>query len=153
MASLASTTESLACSRGSLEQAVKRGSESVIMTRRVWRTRIHGMGEGSLLFGSARFPRFLRTLRPPRSREALRRLYARIRRQTGALRRSVLEPRAARAIHEYFETHVASLERATRLEEKAERLEEDGIPSESVRNRAHRARRGVVAGLAALRAS
>src|SRR5919107_93258 len=110
MASLASTTESLACSRGSLEQAVKRGSESVIMTRRVWRTRIHGMVQGSLPFGSARFPRFLRTLWPPRSREALGRLYARTRRHTGPVRSSALEPRAARAIHEYFEIHLTNLE-------------------------------------------
>jgi hypothetical protein len=76
-----------------------------------------------------------------------------MRRHTGPVRGSTLEPRAARAIQEYFETHVTNLERATRLEEKAERLEEDGIPSESVRNRAQRARREVVAGLAALRAS
>lgn len=40
-----------------------------------------------------------------------------------------------------------------RLGEKAERLEEAGIPSESARNRAERARGEVVAGLAALRAS
>jgi hypothetical protein len=40
-----------------------------------------------------------------------------------------------------------------RLEEKAERLEEAGIPSESARNRAERARGEVVPGLAALRAS
>ncbi len=111
------------------------------------------MGEGSLLFGSARFRRFLRTLRPPRSREALGRLYVRIPRHAGPVRAPALEPRAARAIHGYLETHAANLERATRLEEKAERLEEDGIPSESVRNRAQRARREVVAGLAALRAS
>lgn len=40
-----------------------------------------------------------------------------------------------------------------RLEEKAERLEEAGIPSESARNRAERAHGEVVPGLAALRAS
>ncbi len=40
-----------------------------------------------------------------------------------------------------------------RLKEKAERLEEAGIPSESARNRAERARGEVVAGLVALQAS
>jgi hypothetical protein len=39
------------------------------------------------------------------------------------------------------------------LREKAERLEMDGTPSESARNRAERARREVEVGLAALRAS
>ena len=56
-------------------------------------------------------------------------------------------------MREYLEAHTANLERAARLEEKAERLEKAGIPSESARNRAQRARREVVAGLAALRAS
>ncbi len=40
-----------------------------------------------------------------------------------------------------------------RLEEKAGRLEEAGIPSESARNQAKRARGEVVSGLVALRAS
>ncbi|MBD0358288.1 MAG: hypothetical protein ICV34_03450, partial [Rubrobacter sp.] len=43
--------------------------------------------------------------------------------------------------------------RALRLGEKAERLEEDGTPSESARNKAERACEEVVTGLAALRAS
>ena len=110
------------------------------------------MDEGNLLFGPARFSRFLSTL-PPRSREALRCLYAWVRRDAGPARAPALESRAARVVREYLETHAANLERAARLAEKAERLEEAGIPSESVRNRAQRARREVVAELAALRAS
>ncbi len=88
-------------------------------------------------------------------RETLARLYARVRREAKPVRTSppALESRAARAVREYLEAHAANLERAARLEEKAERLEKAGIPSESARNRARRARREVVAGLAALRAS
>jgi seryl-tRNA(Sec) selenium transferase len=59
----------------------------------------------------------------------------------------------ARAVHEYLDAHATNLERVARLEEKAERLEKAGTPSESVRNRAERARAEVVAGLAALRVS
>lgn len=64
-----------------------------------------------------------------------------------------LEAWAAQVVCEHLDAHVANLERATRLEEKAERLEKAGTPSESARNRAERARREVVAELAALRAS
>ena len=64
-----------------------------------------------------------------------------------------LESRAVRALREYLDAHAANLERAVRLEEKAERLEEAGIPSESARNRAERARGEVIPGLAALRAA
>jgi ferric-dicitrate binding protein FerR (iron transport regulator) len=49
--------------------------------------------------------------------------------------------------------HAALFERAERLREKADRLENAGIPSESAANRAERARREVQAGLLALRAS
>ncbi len=66
---------------------------------------------------------------------------------------SALESRAIRSIREYLDAHAMILERAVRLQEKAERLEEAGIPSESARNRAERARGEVVPGLAALRAS
>jgi hypothetical protein len=69
------------------------------------------------------------------------------------MRASTLEFRAAQAIRQYLDTHAANLERAARLKEKAERLEKAGIPSESARNRAERARGEVAAGLAALRAS
>jgi hypothetical protein len=56
-------------------------------------------------------------------------------------------------VREYLYAHASTLERATRLEEKAERLEKAGTPSESVRNRAERARAEIVTGLAVLRAS
>lgn len=81
----------------------------------------------------------------------LGRLYARRRRDVGSV--LALESRAARTVREYLEAHAANLERAVRLEEKADRLEKDGIPSESARYRAQRARGEVVAGLAAQRAS
>jgi hypothetical protein len=61
--------------------------------------------------------------------------------------------RAASVIGEYARAHATLIERAERLREKAERLERDGTPSESARNRAERARREVEAGLDALRAS
>ncbi len=86
-------------------------------------------------------------------KKALRPLYARGRYDAGTARAPALESRAARSIREYLDAHAANLERAARLEEKAERLERAGIPSESARNRAERARGEVVAGLAALRAS
>jgi hypothetical protein len=66
---------------------------------------------------------------------------------------SVLESRAIRSVRDYLDAHAANLERAVRLEEKAERLEEAGIPSESARNRAERARGEIVPGLVARRAS
>jgi hypothetical protein len=66
---------------------------------------------------------------------------------------SALESRATRVIREYLDAHTANLERAARLEKKAERLEKAGIPSESARNRAERARGEVVAGLTSLRTS
>lgn len=64
-----------------------------------------------------------------------------------------LESRAARTVRDYLDAHSANLERAERLREKAERLEKEGTPSESARNRAERARGEVAAGLAALRTS
>jgi hypothetical protein len=72
---------------------------------------------------------------------------------TGPVRETNLKLRADHTVYEYLGAHAANLERAVRLEEKAERLEEAGIPSESVRNRAERARGEVVAGLVTLRAS
>jgi hypothetical protein len=60
---------------------------------------------------------------------------------------------AASAIREYAGKHAAVFERAERLQEKADRLEKAGIPSESAANRAERARKEVEAGLLALRAS
>ena len=85
--------------------------------------------------------------------EKLGRLYAQTRREVGATRAPALESRAARVVREYLYVHRANLERAARLGEKAERMEKDGTPSESARNRAERARREVMAGLATLRAS
>jgi hypothetical protein len=85
--------------------------------------------------------------------EKLGRLYAQTWRKVGATRAPALESRAARVVREYLYAHRANLERAARLGEKAERMEKDGTPSESARNRAERARREVMAGLATLRAS
>ena len=110
------------------------------------------MSESSLpRFGSTRFRLLLGTLRPRRLKKALRSLWGR--RDAGTARAPALESRAARSVREYLDAHAANLERAARLQEKAERLEKAGIPSESARNRAERARGEVVAGLAALRAS
>jgi hypothetical protein len=66
---------------------------------------------------------------------------------------SAVEPRAVRSVRKYLDAHAANLERAVRLEEKAERLEEAGIPSESARNRAERARGEVLPALTGMRAS
>jgi len=85
----------------------------------------------------------------------LGRLFGRLRRRRGgaAPEDPTLHSRAASVIREYAEAHVTLFERAERLRAKAERLEKSGIPSESARNRAERARREVEAGLAALRSS
>ena len=98
--------------------------------------------------------RLPRELTLSRAKAALKRLYVRAqgRRDDGS-GPSVLESRAARVIREYLRTQATNLERAERLKERAERLETAGIPSESARNRAERARREVAAGLAALRTS
>jgi hypothetical protein len=115
------------------------------------------MSESSLPpFRPARLRLLLKTLRPPRLKERLERLYARRRRgagTTGYAETPALETRAAQTVREYLDAHAANLERAERLEEKAERLEKAGTPSESARNRAERAHEEVVAGLAALRTS
>jgi hypothetical protein len=111
------------------------------------------MSESSLpLFGPKKV--LLRTSRPT----CLKRVFERLpfgkrhdARPSGE--ESALESRAVRSVREYLDAHTANLERAVRLEEKAERLEEAGIPSESARNRAERARGEVVPGLVALRAS
>lgn len=111
------------------------------------------MSESSLpLFGSTKV--LLRTFRPTRLKRALGRLPFRKRHDAEPKgEESILESRAVRFVREYLNAHVANLERAVRLEEKAERLEEAGIPSESARNRAERAREEVLPGLTALRAS
>jgi hypothetical protein len=102
----------------------------------------------------ARFRLRSRAFWPPRLKETLGYLYRRGRGEGGPVQAtSTLESRAAGAVREYLYAHAATLERATRLEEKAERLEKAGTPSESVRNRAERARAEVVVGLAALRSS
>ncbi len=96
----------------------------------------------------------MRTFRPTRLKRIFERLTIRKRHDTGTIgEEPALESRAVRALREYLDAHAANLERAVRLEEKAGRLEEAGIPSESARNRAERARGEVIPGLAALRAS
>ena len=113
------------------------------------------MSESSLPpFGPAKVLLLLKTLRPARLKKTLGRLPARKRHGGGSTREaSALEHRAARSVREYLDAQAANLERAVRLEEKAGRLEEAGIPSESARNQAKRARGEVVSGLVALRAS
>ena len=98
------------------------------------------------------FRLFLKALRRLRLKGTLGRLYTRSR-DGGAVLTPGLEVRAERTVREHLNTHAGSFERAVWLGEKAERLEEAGTPSESVRNRAERAREEAVAGLAALRAS
>ena len=58
---------------------------------------------------------------------------------------------AASAIKEYAREHAALFEREERLRTKAERLAQEGTPSESANNRAERARTEIEAGLLALR--
>jgi hypothetical protein len=84
------------------------------------------------------------------------RLFGRLRRRrrgAPAPEDAALRSRAASVIGEYADAHSTLFERAERLREKADRLEKNGTPSESARNRAERAVREVEAGLAALRAS
>lgn len=61
--------------------------------------------------------------------------------------------RAAAALREFLAENVTNVERAARKQSQAERLEREGIPSDSARNRAERAREEVVDGLARLRRS
>ena len=105
------------------------------------------MSESSLpLLGALRLRSF-----PGIARRTLARLFAH--RKSEQAPEEALIPLAATAIREYARGHAALFERAARLREKADRLEREGIPSESAANRAERARREVEAGLLALRAS
>jgi hypothetical protein len=109
------------------------------------------MNEGSLpSFASLA----LRSL-PGAFGRGLGQLFGRLRRRKEGLAPEdpALRSRAASVIQEYADAHATLIERAVRLGQKAERLEKEGTPSESARNRAERARREVRAGLAALRAS
>jgi len=111
------------------------------------------MSESSLLlFGPTKV--LLGTFRPTRLKRVFERLPFVKRHDAGPTGdEPAPESRAVRSVREYLDAHAANLERAVRLEEKAERLEEAGIPSESARNRAERAREEVVPGLVAMRAS
>src|SRR5215216_1675342 len=105
------------------------------------------MSESSLpLLGALRLRSF-----PGAARRALGRLFGRRKREPAP--DPALISRAASAIREYAGEHAALFERAERLREKADRLERDGIPSESAANRAERARMEVETGLLALRTS
>lgn len=64
-----------------------------------------------------------------------------------------LRSRAAATLGEHTKAHSALFERASRLREKAERLERTGTPSESARNRAARAEREAADSLSELRTS
>jgi cobalamin biosynthesis Mg chelatase CobN len=109
------------------------------------------MSEGSLPFFASLRSRLPRRLRPSRASAAFSRLFTRNERQEEKTSPSPLESRAARLVREYLRSQATNLERAERLGERAERLEKAGIPSESARNRAERARDEVMVGLAALR--
>jgi hypothetical protein len=111
------------------------------------------VSENSLpLFGPTKV--LLRTLRPTRLKRVFERLpFGKRHDAVPNGEESAVEPRAVRSVREYLDAHAANLERAVRLEEKAERLEEAGTPSESARNRAERAQGEVLPGLTALRAS
>ncbi|WP_152670536.1 hypothetical protein [Rubrobacter aplysinae] len=61
--------------------------------------------------------------------------------------------RAVAALREFLEQNATSVERAARKRDQAERLEIQGIPSDSARNRAGRAREEIVDGLLRLRRS
>jgi len=118
------------------------------------------MSESSLPpFGPARNPRALprlaKTLARSRAAAALNKLRGLTRRRERSGTQDApdpLENRAVRVVREYLAAHAESVERAARLQEKAGRLEREGTPSESARNRADRARGEVAAGLVALRA-
>jgi len=60
-------------------------------------------------------------------------------------------PDAKTAVETHAESHAALFERAERLRTKADRLDREGTPSESARNRARRAEEEVEAGLRELR--
>src|SRR5215204_6067314 len=133
MASFASSTRPLAWAYGPPNrpaQPAEISNESVITTRSAGRTRIRAMSESSLpAFGGMGFRLFLRTLRRPRLKGTLERLYVR-RRDAGTVRAPDLEARAERILREHL-----------------------GTQAESARNKAERACEEVVTGLAALRAS
>ena len=111
------------------------------------------MSESSLLpFGPAKVLFILKALQSTHFKEALRGLYTGRRRGLGNTQKPA-ESRAIRCVHKYLDAHAASVERAVRLEAKAERLERAGIPSESARQRAERARGEVVSEVTSLHAT
>lgn len=61
--------------------------------------------------------------------------------------------RAAAALRRFLKDNATNVDRAARKRDQAERLEMQGIPSDSARNRADRARGEVVDGLSRLRRS
>ncbi|MEW6636334.1 MAG: hypothetical protein AB1425_05910 [Actinomycetota bacterium] len=83
----------------------------------------------------------------------MRRLFVRGRRDVGVPPEPVPDPELSVAIRAYAEAHSVQFDRAMRLLARAERLESEGTPSESLRRRAERARAEVEAGLSALRDS
>lgn len=88
-------------------------------------------------------------------RSSLRRTLDRVsnlfRRETASETRP--SPEAKTGIQSHAESHAALFERAERLRTKADRLDREGTPSESARNRARRAEEEVEAGLRELRSS
>ena len=63
-----------------------------------------------------------------------------------------LRSRAAAAIREHANHYATLFERAERLRKRAERLESEGTPSDTARNKAERAEREVASELSNLRA-
>lgn len=59
--------------------------------------------------------------------------------------------RAAKALEDHLRQNATSLDRAVRMRDQAERLDREGTPSDSARNRADRAREELADGIARLR--
>lgn len=59
--------------------------------------------------------------------------------------------RAAKALEEYLRHNATNLDRAARMRDQADRLDREGTPSDSARNRADRAREEVADGISRLR--
>lgn len=72
--------------------------------------------------------------------------------EAGERARSARE-RAVSALREHLAENATTVERAARMRDQADRLEREGTPSDSARNRAERAREEVARGVARLRRS
>lgn len=109
---------------------------------------IFAMNEGSLpSFSVFRFknsPFFL-------AKRAIKNIRRRLYRLRSITPDPALRTEASAVIRQHTEAHAPLFERAERLRARAERLEREGTPSDSARNRAERANREATAELADLR--